>query len=397
MTSSPHYRCTNCKSTFSISPTVYVCPHCFQKQKAEPLTGILEVVNYSSPCLENIFSFLPVERKFFPGVPIGNTPLWKIQNPHCKATSVELYVKNDSVNLTGSTKDRASYLVTALATKFKYSTICVASTGNAASSQAGLSASAGLSTIVFIPEKTPPAKVLQCQQYGAKIFKVRGGYDQAYQLSLKYIQGHSSKILSRNTAYNPLTIEGKKTISLEIFRDLGMVPDYIFIPAGDGVILSGVYKGFQDLVDYGFCSHVPKIIAVQSEKSCALYHGLHQGKFDPNYHPETIADSLSVNIPQAAYLAISYLRKYRGEIILVSDQEILEAQRELSSTTGIFSEPSAAAGYAGFKKYQNFKTNSLVVLLITGSGFKDMDRAASLFFDPVPLISTVGEIDLLSP
>ncbi|MGC9366713.1 MAG: threonine synthase [bacterium] len=353
-------------------------------------------MNYGSPRIENIFSFLPVERKYFPAVPIGSTPLWKVQNPHSKTSSVELYVKNDTLNLTGSTKDRASYLVTALATKFNYPAICVASTGNAASSQAGLCACAGLSSIVFIPEKTPQAKVLQCQHYGAKIFKVAGGYDQAYQMSLEYTREHDQKILSRNTAYNPLTIEGKKTVSLEIFREMGKVPDYIFIPAGDGVILSGVYKGFRDLVDYGFSNHVPKIIAVQSSQSCALYHGLYQGKFDQNYQAQTIADSLSVNIPQAGYLATSYLSKYQGEIMLVSDQEILDAQRELSLNTGVFAEPSAAAGYAGFKKYQNFKLNSSVVLLITGSGFKDMDRAASLSFNPVPLISSVGEIDLFT-
>jgi len=139
--------------------------------------------------------------------------------------------------------------VAAFARKFNIREIAVASTGNAASSMAGVGAAAGLNITIFLPETAPKAKMIQSLQYGAKVIPVAGTYDDAFDLSLEY--SNKFNVLSRNTAYNPLTIEGKKSAAIEIFQQLRKAPDFVFVPTGDGVILSGIYKGFKDLLKIG--------------------------------------------------------------------------------------------------------------------------------------------------
>ena len=166
-------------------------------------------------------------------------------------------MKDDGVNPTGSLKDRASFLVSAFAAKFGMREIVLASTGNAGSSMAGVGAAAGQQVTLFLPKAAPKAKLIQALQYGAKVFRVDGTYDDAYELSLAYTAKFGG--LSRNTAYNPMTIEGKKTVSLEVFRQLGQIPDHLFVSVGDGCILSGVYKGFRDLRQLGMTIACPDL------------------------------------------------------------------------------------------------------------------------------------------
>lgn len=362
------YKCSDCGREYEFLPFSMLCIKCQQFQEKErPLKGILEVC-YNNISLKN---YLPVEKKYFPQIPVGNTPFWKPKLLNTKYNFKNIYIKNDSLNPTFSLKDRASFLVAAMATKFNIKKIVLASTGNAASSMAGIGAAAGLKTVVFLPEEIPKAKLIQSIQYGAEIIKVKGDYDLAFEKALKYSK--ENKILCRNTGYNPLTIEGKKTVSFEIFESLEKIPDYIFLPVGDGVILSGVYKGFIDLLKIGKIKKIPTIIGVQAEKSNAISKALKNNGFYNKVTGKTIADSISVKVPAAGYYCLKKLIKYNGFFVEVSDNEILNAQKELAKLTGIFAEPSAAASYAGFKKiYKKINKNSQIVLLITGSGLKDI-------------------------
>ena len=137
---------------------------------------------------------------------------------------------------------------------------------------AGVGAAAGQKVTLFLPKAAPKAKLIQALQYGARVFRVDGSYDDAYDLSLAYTARFGG--LSRNTAYNPMTIEGKKTVSLEVFRQLGKVPDYVFVSVGDGCILSGVYKGFRDLCRLGLADRMPVVYAVQAEGSGGIGPGI---------------------------------------------------------------------------------------------------------------------------
>jgi len=167
--------------------------------------------------------------------------------------------------------------------------------------------------------------MIQALQYGADVVLAEKNYDQAFALSLEYTRTRGG--MNRNTAYNPMTVEGKKTVSLEIFNQLapdvpdGKAPDHVFVGVGDGVILSGIYKGFRDLLQLGRIAKIPTVHAVQASGSASLYRALDTGIFDG--HPaKTVADSISVDVPSNGHLAVKNLKAYDGKCITVSDDEI---------------------------------------------------------------------------
>jgi len=315
-----------------------------------------------------------VEKEFFPPIPVGNTPLWKPVKLREQTGFASLYLKDDTLNPTGSLKDRASFLVAAFARKYGVRDVVVASTGNAASSMAGIGAAAGLNVRIFIPASAPKAKMVQALQYGADVTLVDGTYDKAFDMSIEYTEKHGG--LNRNTAFNPMTIEGKKTAALEVFAQLKKMPDYVFVPTGDGVILSGVYKGFKDIINAGLADKMPVIYAAQAEGSSALCRALKNGDFGKPVASSTVADSIAVEVPRGGYYALKALKEYGGRCVTVSDNEIIKAQSELAAVSGLFAEPSSSAAYAGFLKVKgDLPADSTVVLLITGSGLKDIDTA----------------------
>lgn len=391
------YRCPTCGSEYAIEPGRYLCDRCAARQEPErPLAGVLECVwlDDDDAAARELGSGglpLPVERRYFPSIPVGNTPLWAPERLRGELGFPSLFVKDDTCEPTGSFKDRASILVAAFARKHGIGEVALASTGNAASSMAGIGAAAGLAVTVFLPKSAPPAKRLQVLQYGAELRQVDGNYDRAFEESLAYSK--ASGVLSRNTGYNPLTIEGKKTVSFELLGDLDSVgagaalregsgggagPKLeLFVPAGDGVILSGVYKGFVDLLKLGRIARMPRVWACQARGSSALARAFESGRFGTPVPSDTIADSISVDVPRNGAYSLAMLRRHAGAAVVVSDEEILAAQRLLSSKAGLFAEPSSSAALAGFVKVRNrLDPASTVVILITGSGLKDLKSAA---------------------
>jgi threonine synthase len=387
------YRCTVCNKPYDIRPDLTVCPDCSASQQHDqPLTGILEVELQGSVGADfEIFELLPIEKQYFPPIPVGNTPLWQPENLRLSMELPRLFIKDDGVNPTASFKDRASYLVSAAAKKFAIDDITLASTGNAGSSMAGIGAAAGQNITLFLPEAAPPAKLVQALQYGAVVHRVNGNYDRAYELSLEFSRRKGG--MNRNTAYNPLTIEGKKTVSLELFQQLGGVaPDLVFVSVGDGCIISGVYKGFRDLKKFGLIDEVPEIIGVQAETSNALQRAFISGKFD-NIQTFTVADSICVDVPRNGVHALGQLKKYQGRLVSVSDEQIIQAQAELSCSTGLFTEPAGAAAFAGLKKIAaSLDPEATIVVLATGNGLKDSASASRGIEVPQQLIETIDDI-----
>ncbi len=388
------YVCSECGRGFDISPKLMLCPDCSKDRRPDrPLRGILDVVYegaFDGELVDPI-QMLPVEPEFFPNIPVGGTPLWRPERL-CGRTGFEnLLIKDDSLNPTGSLKDRASFLVAAFARKFGISEITVASTGNAGSSMAGVGAAANLSITVFVPKDAPTAKLVQALQYGARVVRVDGNYDMAYDLSMEYSARTGS--LSRNTAFNPMTIEGKKTAAIEIFIDLGHSPDVVFVPVGDGVILAGIFKGFADLLSMGFIEKMPLVFAVFADGSDAICRAMESGDFADPIRSSTIADSICVDVPRNGYRALKYLREFGGQCVRVLDDEILAAQHELAMLAGVFAEPAAAASYAGFlKSKSNIDQSAETVILITGNGLKDIDSAKRGIDFSENAISSIEEI-----
>lgn len=387
-----NYRCSVCNASYDIVPELTTCPECSKsQQKDQPLIGVLEVeLRGETSSAFKITDLLPVEEEYFPPIPVGNTPLWAPRNLRQRMGCNRLFIKDDGLNPTASFKDRASFLVSAAAKRHNIEDITLASTGNAGSSMAGIGAAAGQRITLFLPAAAPEAKLIQALQYGATVYRVNGNYDKAYDLSLEFSRRKGG--INRNTAYNPLTIEGKKTVSLELFQQLGQAPDVLFVAVGDGCILSGVYKGFRDLQKLGLIPKIPKIIGVQAETSDALFRAFNTGIFE-NRPTTTVADSICVDVPRNGIHALSQLKTYDGELITVSDEEIIQAQASLSSSTGLFTEPAGATAFAGFKKIAaTFDVDSLVVVLTTGNGLKDSSSASLGIKMPERLIDTIDEI-----
>ncbi|MBS1116001.1 MAG: pyridoxal-phosphate dependent enzyme, partial [candidate division NC10 bacterium] len=301
------------------------------------------------------------------------------------------HIKDDGLNPTCSLKDRASFLVSAFAAKFAIEEIVLASTGNAGSSMAGVGAAAGQKVTLFLPKAVPKAKLIQALQYGARVFRVGGSYDDAYDLSLAYTAKFGG--MSRNTAYNPMTIEGKKTVSLEIFRQLGRVPDTLFVSVGDGCILSGVYKGFRDIRRLGLSDRLPVVYAVQADGSDALARAFEEGAFRRKAS-NTVADSISVDVPRNGHHALRQLQEHGGRVVRVSDTQILAAQARLSRSAGLFTEPAGAAAFAGFLNVRHqLPEPAVTVVLATGNGLKDTAAAGRSVEIPEQVITRLEEVE----
>ena len=393
------YECVNCGKRFLPTKIVYLCEDCSHtNQPGQPPKGVLKTIyDYDQlkhqntdfeKLLENEFiDLLPIQSvKSFPNLRIGQTPLYSISGLEGQQFSFDLFLKDDSQNPTYSFKDRASALVSAFARENGIDTIIAASTGNAGSSLAGICASQGQKAIIVVPASAPAAKLTQIAMCGAKLVPVQGTYDDAFDLSLEATRQFGW--YNRNTAFNPLTIEGKKTVSFEIFQQLGQnVPDRIFVPVGDGVIISGVYKGFEDLLMLGIIDKMPEIVAVQAEKSDNLVRNIKNENFVV-VKSSTLADSISVDIPRNYWMARDYLLKYNGKWLTVTDEKIISASKSLSQNTGLFAEPAASAAFAGFLHFHENKSighGSKNVVLLTGSGLKDLKAVSGLVNIPEPI------------
>lgn len=394
------FQCVDCGKEYKKDELEYVCPVCAEKQKPmKPTRGVLKVIydykKITHP--KGCYSVYPLSSlSSLPPLQVGPTPLVKPERLAKELGLKNLFIKNDTVLPTGSFKDRASSLVVAKARELKKDVIVCASTGNAATALSGMCASVGMKCVIFVPASAPPAKLTQIAIYGAKLIPVKGTYDDAFELSLQATKRFGW--YNRNTAFNPFTIEGKKSVAFEIFEQLGKKsPDKIFIPTGDGVILAGVYKGFWDLLQMKLIKKMPQLIAVQAEGSCEIFKMLNPGY--KNKVNGTIADSISVAAPRNANWAVQAIKETDGFGVTVSDEEILSSIKTLGRLTGIFAEPAAAASLAGLLNVQKSQTkecyskDETIVLLVTGNGLKDIPAAQKAITIP-KAISSIDEVSL---
>jgi len=404
-----HYKCNDCGAHYQPDEVKYLCPVCAAKNTlSQPPKGVLKTVYNYKKLIENNTDFdalkendflelSPIQStKSLPNLRVGKTPLYQQKSIDKKELPFNVFLKDDSQNPTYSFKDRASAIVSAYAKEQGFDTIVAASTGNAGSSLAGICAAQKQKAIVLVPESAPKAKLTQILMYGARIVPVKGTYDDAFDLSIKATEEFGW--YNRNTAFNPLTIEGKKTVSFELFEQLNYkVPDRIFVPVGDGVIISGVYKGFEDLLKLNMIKKMPCIVAVQSKGSANLIHNINKEEFEVK-PSDTIADSISVDIPRNFYMARDFIHKYKGEVLAVADEAIIQASGVLSKNSGLFAEPAAATAFAGFLSYfndQKLLDNSNNVVLLTGSGLKDLNSVQEIIELPKAIEPSLKEMKKL--
>lgn len=389
-----HYSCSVCGAEFSEAEIQYVCPRDggnltvhldFESgaEKPDP-NSILESREQS---IWRYLPLLPVQDPGLQNTPlrqVGCTPVYQPAALQKELGLRQLWIKDESRNPSASFKDRASALVTARMKMINQEVVVAASTGNAGAAAACMAASAGLRAIIFAPRTAPQAKVAQLLTYGAQVFLVDGTYDQAFDLSLA--ASETFGWYNRNTGHNPFTAEGKKTAAFEIWEQMlrwlpaASEPLRIYIPVGDGNIISGIHKGFKDLLALGWIERLPVLVGVQSEKSAAIANAFfaNTDTITP-VRATTLADSISVDLPRDGLRALQAVRQSNGYYVTVPDEEILKSIPELGKT-GIFTEPAAAAAFAGLRKdlrEGRLNPESPALVLCTGSGLKDVRAAVS--------------------
>ena len=395
-----HFKCTLCGDELDPKTTRYVCPKHGDDGILDTILDYKRINSTTSPdeiSASRDFSIwryaplLPIDdaTKFAPPLNVGWTPLYRSTTLGAQLGLSNLFFKDDGRNPTASFKDRASAFVVAKARELGVKIITTASTGNAGAALAGMSAAAKMPAIIFVPETAPPAKIAQLLIFGARVILVKGNYDQAVALCLA-----ASKQFGwycRNTAYNPYTVEGKKTASFEVCEQLTQVgakhasplqwtaPDSILVSVGDGNIISGLWKGLKDLLILGWIDKMPKLMGIQAEGSAACYNAWKAGTEKIEMvNAQTVADSISADIPLDGIRAVRAVRETGGAYLTVSDDEILAAIPEIARGEAIFAEPAASTAYAGLKKAVAqglVKSDERVVVMLTGNGLKDIASA----------------------
>ncbi len=378
------YECCDCGATYETNEVFYQCPKCAKENDGTSFPKGNVIVKLNEEDLQKLskqehvsmYDFFPYPVPDKDVYPVGGTPLATPKRLSKKYKLKNLVCKLDSALPSGSFKDRASQLIAAQAIHHNQNKIALASTGNAGAAMSCAGAAYGLEIVLFVPETAPINKLMQSVLYGATVVPVKGTYDDAFALSIAYTKEFGG--INRNTAYNPMTIEGKKSVSIELFEQLGRnVPDVMYVPVGDGCIYAGVYKGFYDLLQAGLIEKVPYLVCAQSKQSNAISSAWKTGNFTNLPKATTRADSISVESPANGRMAVRYIKESEGWATEVEDSEILDSQLELAKEAGIFVEPAAACAWAALRKdsdmlVERFGEDVKVCCLLTGTGFKDM-------------------------
>jgi len=383
-------RCIECGKEYGENEVRYRCD----------CGGLLEVV-IDLGKVENVFdgrnitlwkyeSFIPVERRV--SLNEGGTPLYRLENLQKELGIVELYVKNEGANPTGSFKDRGMTVGVSKALELGMDKVICASTGNTSASLAAYSAKAGIKSYVLVPSgKIALGKLAQAIAYGAKVVPVKGNFDDALRVVVKASRELGVYMLN---SINPFRLEGQKTIAFEIFDQLGFVPDNIILPVGNAGNISAIWKGFKELFQAGFIDELPRMIGIQAEGASPLAKAWKEKKeFKPEEKPDTVATAIRIGNPANWRKAWLAAEESKGFFESVSDEEILRAQKLLASKEGIFVEPASASSLAGLVKLKELdliNSDESYVLITTGHGLKDPNIIIENFFLPEPIEPTLS-------
>jgi threonine synthase len=398
-------KCEICGTSYP-HKNIYTCPACGED-------AILDVeYDYDSIASalskhplqnreQNIWRYselLPVSADIArPHLFIGWTPVYDIPRMAESFGIRQFFLKDDGRNPTNSFKDRASSVGVLKSIEFGFQQIACASTGNAASSLAGLSAATGLKSYIFVPERAPEPKVTQLLIFGATVLRVLGTYEQAFDLCKAACAKYGW--YNRNSGTNPFLVEGKKTAGLEIAEQLSnRLPDWVVVSVGDGCTIGGIGKGLQEMKRLGFIERVPRLLGVQAEGARPIVDAFASGEDLIPSRTNTLADSIAVGTPRNWRRALKQIRLSSGEMIAVSDDEILEAMRATARIGAVFGEPAGVTGVAGLKKAIEkgiIKKNESALCIITGNGLKDIQsakQAVGRALDVKPALASLAEV-----
>jgi len=331
--------------------------------------------------LEKYRAYLPVTDKT-PKLTLseGNTPLLSAPRLAAAIGVKELYLKLESMNPTGSFKDRGMVMAVAKAIEEGSSRVICASTGNTSASAAAYAARAGIDAVVVVPSgKIALGKLAQALMYGARLLVIEGNFDDALRIVRDISLQHPLTLVN---SVNPYRIDGQATAAYEICDVLGRAPDGLALPVGNAGNITAYWAGFKRYQEAGIINELPRMLGFEATGSAAIVQGA------PIAYPETIATAIRIGNPASWCYAITARDESEGIIDAVTDAQILDAWRDLAKLEGVFIEPASAAGVAGLRmlvEHGRVKQNGTYVAVLTGHGLKDPNTAVEQFATPEPV------------
>ncbi len=317
----------------------------------------------------------------------GNTPLIRLHNiPNLLKKEVDIYVKYEGLNPTGSFKDRGMTMAVTKAVEEGSKAIICASTGNTSAAAAAYASRAGITAFVLIPDgKIAQGKLAQAMMHGSIVIQIKGNFDEG--MALVKLVGEQAPVTIVNSI-NPFRLQGQKTAAFEIIEELGAAPDFHCLPVGNAGNITAHWIGYTEFHSQGICNNLPKMCGYQAAGSAPFIKG---AMVD---NPETIATAIRIGHPQSWEKAWQVQKDSQGWFDACSDEEILAAQKLLAEKEGVFCEPASAASLAGaMRDIKNGKIpqGSKIVCTLTGHGLKDPDTAIKQ--STSPLITIPAELD----
>jgi threonine synthase len=374
-----HLVCVNCGATYPADEILYNCTKCSHllavKYPLDELSVSRAAWNQRPLSVWRYKELLPVT---IPPVTLheGGTPLYHLKKLGAEMGLPHLYAKHEGMNPSGSFKDRGMTVGVSMAIQLGKKSVACASTGNTSASLAVYAAKAGIPAVVLLPAgKVAVGKVAQALMYGAKVISIRGNFDRALEMVHDLCLSHGLYLLN---SINPYRLEGQKTIGFEALDQLGEIPDRFVLPVGNAGNISAVYKGFLELQELGFIDRLPMMTGIQAQGSSPIVRAIRENMpvVIPEANPETIATAIRIGAPVNAEKALTAIRMTGGLAETVTDEEILQMQRDLARKEGIGVEPASAASVAGIRKLVEMgmiDRNEKIVCVVTGHLLKDPD------------------------
>jgi len=386
-------KCISCGEQYALDEIIYNCRTCGSTLEVISIPDVSkDIFECRKSTMWKYKEFMPVDESKIVSLEEGGTPFCRCQKLGDKL-GIELYVKVEGSNPTGSFKDRGMSVGITKAVELGVKTVGCASTGNTSASLAAYAARAGKRCIVLLPAgKVALGKLAQAMFHGAEVFSVNGNFDEALEtITALALEGQ----LYLLNSVNPFRLEGQKSIGFEVVDDLGWkAPDRIILPVGNAGNISAIWKGVKEFNEAGFIDDLPMMTGIQAEGAAPIANAVRKGKnsIEPVINPETVATAIRIGAPVSAQKALRAIYESDGMAETVTDNEILSAQKLLARTEGIGVEPASAASIAGLLKLVEsgeVDKGEQVVCIVTGHLLKDPNTAINACVEPVEIEANV--------
>jgi threonine synthase len=386
-------KCISCGEQYGLDEIIYTCKKCGSTLEVVSIPDVSkDIFQCRKSTMWKYKEFMPVDESKIVSLEEGGTPFCRCQKLGDKL-GIELYVKVEGSNPTGSFKDRGMSVGITKAVELGVETVGCASTGNTSASLAAYAARAGKRCVVLLPSgKVALGKLAQAMFHGAEVFSVKGNFDEALETITSLALEGQLYLLN---SVNPFRLEGQKSIGFEVVDDLGWKsPDRIILPVGNAGNISAIWKGVKEFYEAGFIEDLPMMTGIQAEGAAPIVKAVRKGKnsIEPVVNPETVATAIRIGAPVSAQKALKAIYESNGFAETVTDEEILSAQKLLARTEGIGVEPASAASIAGLLKLvENGEVDKgeEVVCIVTGHLLKDPNTAINACVEPIEIEANV--------